>query len=44
MYVGPSPEAWLLMRLLLVHLEFIYFLNTTALMLLDTSLWLCQIC
>uniref|UniRef100_A0A8C9P288 Uncharacterized protein n=1 Tax=Spermophilus dauricus TaxID=99837 RepID=A0A8C9P288_SPEDA len=33
-----------LLMLLLLNFEFIYFFNITELMLLGTSLWLCQIC
>lgn len=41
----PSLEEWLLIWLLLLHLEFVmYFFYTVALMLLDSSLVLCQVC
>lgn len=39
--MGPSPEEGLLIGLLLLHLETSFF-YTTALTLLDSSMWLCQ--
>lgn len=37
----PSPEEGLLIELLLLHLKTSFF-YTTALTLLDSSMWLCQ--
>lgn len=40
--MSPSPEEGLLIGLLLLHLDTFNFFYTTALMLLDSSLWFCQ--